>query len=126
MENKQIKSAYWISLVLMTIVMLISSVPCVLKLDYAVEHFCKVLKLPEYLLVFTGLTKLIGLMLLYIPNISKIKEWVFAGFAFDLMGAWYCNFRGMNSFTATIPIIIFMVILFAVYYFNKKLNASKI
>jgi hypothetical protein len=126
MENKKLKIAYWVSLILLTIGMLTSAVPSVLKLDYAVEHFCNMLKLPEYLLVFTGLAKLIGLVLLYVPNIPKIKEWVFAGFAFDLIGAWYCNFCGLNSFIAALPIVIFMVMLFALYYFYRKLNLTKI
>lgn len=125
MVTKKIKIVYWTSLALFTVGMLVSSVPSVLKLDYAVDHFWNILKLPEYLLVFTGLTKFIGLVLLYVPSIPKINEWVFAGFAFDLMGAWYCNFRAMNSFTAALPIVIFMVMLFAVYYFYKKLNTSK-
>jgi hypothetical protein len=126
MKSKKIKIAYWLVLVLLTVGILLSAVPSVLKLPYAVAHFCNVLKLPEYLLVFTGLLKLVGLIILYLPNYTKLKEWTFAGFTFDLIGAWYCNSMALNSFTATIPIIMYVVILFTLYYLYNKLNTSKI
>ena len=115
MENKKFKIAYWCVLMLFTVGMLLSAVPSVLKLDYAVEHFVNILKLPEYLLPFTGWLKILGLVPLFIPVSQKFKEWAFAGFAFDLAGAWYCNFRAL-SFGAAMPIVIYMVVLLALYY----------
>jgi len=115
MENKKFKIAYWCVLMLFTVGMLLSAVPSVLKLDYAVEHFVNILKLPEYLLPFTGWLKILGLVPLCIPVSQKFKEWAFAGFAFDLAGAWYCNFRAL-SFSAAMPIVIYMVVLLALYY----------
>ena len=125
MENKKIKIAYWVLLILVTISMLFSAVPSVLKLSYAVEYFTSVLKLPEYLLVFTGVMKLFGLVALFLPGFPKLKEWAFAGFTFNLIGAWYCNFMALQSFSATIPIFIYAAILAALYYFYNKLNATK-
>lgn len=115
MENKKFKIAYWCVLMLFTVGMLLSAVPSVLKLDYAVEHFVNILKLPEYLLPFTGWLKILGLVPLFIPVSQKFKEWAFAGFAFDLAGAWYCNFSAL-SFAAAMPIVIYMVVLLALYY----------
>jgi hypothetical protein len=115
MENKKFKIAYWCVLMLFTVGMLLSAVPSVLKLDYAVEHFVNILKLPEYLLPFTAWLKILGLVPLFIPVSQKFKEWAFAGFAFDLAGAWYCNFRAL-SFAAAMPIVIYMVVLLALYY----------
>jgi hypothetical protein len=120
MTNRNFKIAYWCVLVFLSIGMLLSAVPSVLKLPYAVEHFCNVLKLPEYLLVFTGALKIFGLVALYIPGFPKIKEWVFAGFAFDLIGAWYCNFIALNSFAASIPILVYMMVLVALYILYNK------
>lgn len=120
MKNKTINIAYWCILVLLTIGMLLSAIPSVLKLPYAIEHFTNVLKLPEYLLVFTGVLKLAGLLALYIPKFPKLKEWVFAGFSFDLLGAWYCNVTAMQSFAAGIAVIVYFALLMALYYFYGK------
>lgn len=125
MNRRKIKIAQNTVLILITIGMLFSAVPSVLKLPYAVEHFCNVLKLPEYLLVFTGALKLIGLVALYVPGYPKLKEWVFAGFAFDLLGAWYCNYSAMGSFVATIPIIIYIALLLLLYYLHSKIHSDK-
>ena len=120
MNNMKVKIAYWLVLILLTIGMLLSAVPSVLKLPYAVEHFCNILKLPEYLLVFTGVLKLAGIAALYIPGYPKLKEWVFAGFAFDLVGAWYCNFIALNSFMAAFPVLLYLVVLAALYYLHNR------
>ncbi len=126
MKSKKIKITYRIILVLLTIGMLFSAVPSVLKLPYAVEHFTNVLKLPEYLLVFTGILKLAGLVALYLPNFTKLKEWVFAGFTFDLLGAWYCNVVAVNSFSAGIPVLIYLALLFILYYLHGKIKSVTI
>ena len=122
MKNKKLKIAYWAVLVFITIGMLFSAVPSVLKLPYAVQHFCNVLKLPEYLLVFTGIIKIIGLIALYIPGYPRLKEWIFAGFTFDLIGAWYCNYSGLQSFAGTIPVLIYLVIFLVLYYLYRKIH----
>lgn len=121
MSSKVTKITYWSVLVFITIGMLFSAVPSVLKLPYAVEHFCNILKLPEYLLVFTGLLKLAGLVALYIPGFYRLKEWVFAGFTFDLIGAWYCNFVSLDSFAATLPVLFYLIVLAFLYYLHNKL-----
>lgn len=124
MKSKKIKIVYWIVLVFITIGMLFSAVPSVLKLPYAVEHFCNVLKLPEYLLVFTGVIKIIGLIALYIPGYPRLKEWIFAGFTFDLIGAWYCNYTGLRSFAGTLPVLIYLLILFVLYYLYHRMHPT--
>jgi hypothetical protein len=124
MKNKGLKIAYWVILAFLTIGMLASAVPSVLKLPYAVAHFCNVLKLPEYLLVFTGILKIAGLIVLYIPKFPKLKEWVFAGFVFDLAGAWYCNTTATNSFAAGIPVLLYLATLLTFYYLYNKLKIA--
>lgn len=119
MENKKFKIAYWCVLLLFTVGILLSAVPSVLKLDYAVEHFVNILKLPEYLLPFTGWLKILGLVPLFIPISNKITEWAFAGFAFDLVGGWYCNFISV-TFAEAAPVVLYMVVLGALYYLYTK------
>jgi len=119
MENKKFKIAYWCVLSLFTVGMLLSAVPSVLKLDFAVEHFVNVLKLPEYLLPFTGWLKILGLVPLFILVSKKITEWAFAGFAFDLIGGWYCNFSAL-TFGEAMPVAIYMVVLSALYLLYTK------
>lgn len=128
MKKNKINIAYWITLVILSIGILFSAIPSVLKLPYAVEYFTNVLKLPEYLLFFTGIIKLLGLVVLYIPGFSRLKEWVFAGFTFNLVGAWYCNVVALHSYAAGMPVVIYLMIVFLLYYLyeRKKLMGSKV
>jgi hypothetical protein len=118
-ENRKFKIAYWCVLLLFTVGILLSAVPSVLKLDYAVEHFVNILKLPEYLLPFTGWLKILGLVPFFIPISNKITEWAFAGFTFDLIGGWYCNFISL-TFGEAAPVVLYMVVLGVLYYLYTK------
>ena len=120
MNSTKLNVTYWLVLGVLTIGILLSAVPSVLKLPYAVEHFCTILQLPEYLLAFTGAFKLAGIIALYVPGFPKLKEWVFAGFSFDLVGAWYCNYVALNSFMATVPILLYMLLLVALYFLHNR------
>lgn len=126
MNTKKMTIAYWSILILFTIGILSSAIPSILKLPYAVEHFCNVLKMPEYLLAFTGWLKIAGLIALYVPNYPRVKEWTFAAFTFDLVGAWYCNYIGTGSFLFSIPVLFFLLFLFLLYYLNNRLYLSKV
>ncbi|MBL7682764.1 MAG: DoxX family protein [Flavipsychrobacter sp.] len=123
MANRKIRIAYRVVLVLLTIGILFSAVPGVLELPYAVAHFTQVLKLPEYLLGFISGIKLMGLVALYLPGFYKLKEWVFAGFMFDLIGAWFCNFAATGSFVAAMPVLIYIALLLLLYKLYNKVRA---
>jgi len=126
MRTKQIKILYWVTLSLLTLGLLLSAVPSVLKLPYAVEHFTNHLGYPEYLLFFTGLMKLLGLVALFIPGYPKIKEWVFAGLTFDLVGAIYSTLS-VDPFSSAVAIFIDLLLLAALYILHhKKIKLSQV
>jgi uncharacterized membrane protein YphA (DoxX/SURF4 family) len=120
MKNKKIKITYGVILTLLTIGLLMSAVPSVLKLPYAVEHFTKNLGYPEYLLVFTGIAKILGLIALFIPGYPRIKEWVFAGLTYDLLGAIYSSLSAGYSLAESLPIVIDLVLLASLYILYQK------
>lgn len=123
MATRKTLITYRIVLVLLSIGILASAVPGVLKLTYAVAHFTGVLHLPEYLLVYISAVKLAGLVILYLPGRPKLKEWVFAGFMFDLTGAWFCNFTATGSFAAALPVLLYIAVLLWLYWLYNKLRA---
>lgn len=44
---------------------------------------------PEHLATFLGVAKLLGVAALLVPGLPRLKEWAYAGYAFDLVGAIY-------------------------------------
>lgn len=81
---------------------------------------------PEYFGNALVVFKILGVLALIIPQVPKrIKEWAYAGFAFDLIFASISHFAidGMD-FQSFLPLI-FLGILIASYYSFHKLNTTK-
>ncbi len=80
---------------------------------------------PEYFGNALVVFKVLGALILIIPKIPKrIKEWAYAGFAFDFIFASISHFAidGMD-FQSFFPLI-FLGILIASYYSFHKLNTA--
>ncbi|MBU3026377.1 DoxX family protein [Zobellia galactanivorans] len=81
---------------------------------------------PEYFGNALVVFKVLGALTLIIPQVPKrIKEWAYAGFAFDFIFASISHFAidGMD-FQSFFPLI-FLGILIASYYSFHKLNTAK-
>jgi len=85
---KKTKIIYWIFTSLFAFMMLGSAIPDVFSVKVAVEGFTKI-NMPTYLLPFLGIAKVLGVIAILIPGYPRIKEWAYAGLAFDLIGATY-------------------------------------
>jgi hypothetical protein len=42
---------------------------------------------PPYMLAVLGTAKILGAIALVVPKFPRLKEWAYAGFVFDLIGA---------------------------------------
>lgn len=79
---------FWISTGLFCAFMLSSAIPNILSAAEWVVIFDQ-LGFPQYLLPFLGVAKLLGVIALLVPGFNRIREWAYAGFFFDLVGATY-------------------------------------
>lgn len=86
---KKVNIIYWITTGLFCAFMILSSVPNVLSTPDSVEMISKQMGYPPYIIPFLGAAKLLGIFAILIPGFPKIKEWAYAGLAFDLIGASY-------------------------------------
>jgi hypothetical protein len=81
---------YWVVTGLLAVFMLLASVPDVLRSAEATAVFHH-LGYPLYLLPFLGTAKILGVFAVIAPAMRTVKEWAYAGIAFDLVGAWYSH-----------------------------------
>ena len=80
---------------------------------------------PEYFLPFIGLAKTLGAIAILIPGYPRIKEWIYAGFTYDLLGALYSTISVGEPFAGWWPMLFFFVILAISYiYYHKRLKAA--
>lgn len=86
--EKKTKILYWVFTGLFGAFMLSSAIPNIMVAAQWKEIFTQ-LGYPQYLIAFIGWAKLLGVAALLIPGLTRIKEWAYAGFFFDLVGATY-------------------------------------
>ena len=81
---------------------------------------------PEYFGTALVICKVLGVLALIIPQIpSKVKEWAYAGFAFDFIFASISHTAVDGLGFASFFPVIFLIILAASYWTNNNLQKAK-
>lgn len=116
---------YWVFTGLFAFLMLGSSIPDIMSSPIAVQGMHIELGYPAYFIPFIGVAKFLGVVAILVPGFPRLKEWAYAGFAFDLLGAAY------SIFSVGKPDWMFMVLPLALgtasyvfYQKRKKLKES--
>ena len=79
-------AGYWLVTVLFCFAMAASGAMNLLRAEQMKESITA-LGYPEYLMTILGVAKILGVIALLIPRAPLLKEWAYAGFTFDLLGA---------------------------------------
>lgn len=111
---------YWIITSLFAAFMIFTAIPDILMAPEAVE-FMKHLGYLEYFLPFIGVAKLLGSVAILIPGYPRIKEWAYAGLAYDLIGATY-SVVAVEGFGPSIAFMIlpFALLILSYYLYHKR------
>lgn len=115
------KIAYWITTVLIALLMIVSGVPDILKIPEAVTIF-RHLGYPEYLLPFIGVAKILGGITILQPKFPRLKEWAYAGIVFDLIGAFYSHFSVGDGIGSLAPPLVGLILAFSSYILYRKIS----
>ncbi|AKF10088.1 DoxX family protein [Sandaracinus amylolyticus] len=100
--------AYWISTALLALAL---GAGGVLDLTRAPEVMTGLERLgyPAYLATLLGAWKLAGVAALLAPGLGRLKEWAYAGIAFDLTGAAFSHVASGDAPGAVAPIALFVI-----------------
>lgn len=116
---KRSLAPYWILTSLLAAIMLLASVPDVLRTPLAVGVFMH-LGYPPYLLPFIGVAKLLGVLALVVPELPRLKEWAYAGLTFDLVGALYSHLSVGDPPDAWLPAAIGLLLALGSYALYRR------
>jgi hypothetical protein len=123
---KKTKVMYWIFTGLLIALMGFGAIPDILYASDAVTLFAH-LGYPSYLLPFLGVAKLLGLAAILIPGFPRLKEWAYAGLAFDLVGAMYSSIAVGDPVGGLAFFILGFVIIGGSYVcYHKKQRAASL
>jgi hypothetical protein len=123
MKPKTVKIIYWVVTVLFSVFMLFSGISGILQVESAKEAM-KHLGYPVYLNTIIGTEKILGVIALLQCKFKTIKEWAYAGFAIDIIGAAASMFFAGDGIFMVLSTVPFLVVMFASYFLWKKLSMN--
>lgn len=124
---KTTKILYWVFTVLLIALMLFSALGSFVSSPEGAA-FAKQFAYPTYILKFLAVAKILGVIAILVPGNPRLKEWAYAGFTFDMVGAIF-SFCANGTFPATawapwlIPGLVFVAGSYICYH---KLKAQKL
>lgn len=121
---KKINIIYWVSTSLILLLMLFSAVSSFMENPEGKEMMDKMHYLP-YVFHLLAVAKILGIIALLTPGFPRLKEWAYAGFMFDLIGATYSMYATGFPVAQYAPMFAFIAILACSYfYYHKRLKAA--
>jgi hypothetical protein len=80
---------------------------------------------PLYIIPLIGVTHILGSVGLLIPNMPRLTEWVYAGFVFTLLLAFYSQLNGGGSTWDKFDPILVMAFVFVSYVLRRCMRANR-
>ncbi len=122
---KRNKIIYWISTGFFCAFLLLTSISYLTDPKF-VDIF-KHLGFPQYFRVELAIAKILGVLMLLIPQIpSKVKEWVYVGFGITLVSGAIAHFNSGDPFGYAVNVLFWFILLVISYiYWHKRNNARR-
>lgn len=121
MRPKTIRIFYRTIIVLFAIAMLLDGFGGITQQPQGMDVM-RHLGYPMYTLIIFGVAKLLGTVAILQTKFSTIKEWAYAGFTFNFIGAFASRVFVGDSIGLLLPPVIMLAIMFLVYYLWKKVS----
>ena len=121
MKPKTIKILYWIVTILFSLFMLFSGVSEVMQTEQGKE-IMKHLGYPMYVNTIIGVAKILGAIAILQTKFRTIKEWAYAGFTIDFVGAGASMYFAGDGILMALSPLIFLAVMFASYFLWKKVE----
>jgi uncharacterized membrane protein YphA (DoxX/SURF4 family) len=113
------KITYWIFTVLFILPLAGSGIGFLTSRPYAMEGMSH-LGYPVYIIRFLGMAKLLGVLAVLAGTFPKIKEWAYAGFVFNLLGAFYSHLSSGDGPKVFGPVVILSFTLLSYWYWKRS------
>ncbi|WP_345954579.1 DoxX family protein [Mucilaginibacter sp. PAMB04168] len=119
---KKVNIIYWVFTILLAVAMLFSAIGGLMP-NAEGEAMMKHIGYGPHVLPLLSILKILGVIALLVPRFPRLKEWAYAGFTFDLIGAVYSFVAVGDPVKNWAPILLgFVFILVSYVYWHKKLK----
>ena len=124
MKPKTIKIIYWVVTILFSLFMLYSGVSEAMQNEQAKEVM-KHLGYPIYVNTIIGVAKILGALAILQWKFPTLKEWAYAGFTIDFIGAGASFYFAGDGILLALSPVIFLAVMFLTYFLWKKVEKMK-
>lgn len=122
---KKLNIFYWIFTILLAMFIVFTAYDNVLVGESSIKLIHDGMQYPTYIIPFLGVAKCLAAIVILIPGISRLKEWAFAGFTFDMAGAMYSSIALGAKFADWSWFLLFFALEAAAYIlFRMRLKAQ--
>ena len=124
-ESKGRLIGYWVATGVACLAMAGGGVADLVQIE-DIKLTMETLGYPLYLLMLLGVLKILGVVAVLAPGFTRLKEWAYAGFTFDLIGAFYSHVQVKDPIADVMPPVIVLVIVLTSYFLrpdSRKLGA---
>lgn len=119
---KKTNIIYWTSTGLFAAFMLMSGIQNLMVTPEWIA-LIKMIGYPAYLIPFLGVAKCLGVLALLIPGYPRLREWAYAGFFFDIVGATYSVIMTEGvQLPQTFMLVLLIVMGISYIYHHKRLG----
>lgn len=80
---------------------------------------------PGYMLALLGVAKILGAITLAVPGFLRLKEWAYAGFVFDFLGAIWSHLAIQGVGRAAAVVLVPLVLITISYVSYRRLQQGK-
>ena len=118
---KKNKVGYWIFTALLILLMLSSAISTFFPRPEGIAMM-KHIGYPYSVLTLLSVAKILGVIAILVPGLPRLKEWAYAGFTFDLIGALFAGLSAGDPIQMWLFVIIGLGFVFGSYIFYHRLQ----
>ena len=125
--KKRDKIIYWISTLWLALGMTSTGIVQLLKVEEEVDRMTH-LGYPVYLLTILGVGKILGVVAVLIPKFPLLKEWAYAGFFFNMLGAIFSHLAAGSPMSDIFPPLLLLSLTAISWHFrpaDRKIQINK-
>lgn len=120
---KNLRTWYWIATIIFALMMVMDGIGGIMQQE-AGKEVLRHLGYPMYVLVISGVAKLLGVIAILQTRFNTIKEWAYAGFAINFILAFSSRLAVGDEISLLIPPIIALAIMFIPYALWKRYRTN--
>ena len=117
--SRRNKIIYWVATIWLALGMLSTGAVQLFGMKEEVEMI-QHLGYPQYLLLILGISKILGVIVVLAPKLSRLKEWAYAGFFFTMAGAIISHLAVNDPITKILPCVLLLILITVSWYFRPS------